>query len=595
MDYQFKNQTSFKSIVARRLFTMFVICALGPLLVISAISFFFVGSQLKNQAYERLRQQCKMQGFQIYEHLISLKNEIAMAAQDYTQHGFRNQVARPYNANNREGSGFRRIFLLKPDGATITLIDHLEGLRPIESESLINVDKNQNLISLINAGGSLPLLFIRQLIDPAQPAKGFVVGEIDPLYLFGIGTEGALPPGVNMEVRQLNGEILISSTHGKQLDDNFDKALARNAATGKFESTYNGKSHINSYWSLFLRHHFGSPDWIIIFSQSKASILSPVIRFAYIFILLILLTFFSIILFSIHAIRKRTTPIETLKRGTMRIADGEFGHQVTISSNDEFEDLSITFNAMSNKLKKDQALLLQAAKMSTFGQMGAGIVHEIGQPLSAISGYAELMRMGGDPGKHQRYLETICNQTQRLAQIISKFRVFSRSTPKIRQELNLNDILETTHDLLGHSLKIKSVKMELEEYKELPIVLGDKDALQQVFINLIVNAIDAFEEKQEGERFIWVKSYVEEQMVHVDISDNGCGISTKDQQSIFDPFFTTKSEDKGTGLGLAVTSSIIHEHEGKITVESAVDEGTRFIISLPVAHCRKSADADLNK
>ena len=97
----------------------------------------------------------------------------------------------------------------------------------------------------------------------------------------------------------------------------------------------------------------------------------------------------------------------------MKIANGEFGRQIDVSSGDEYEDLAETFNVMSGKLKQSQAMLLQAAKMSTFGQMGAGIVHEIGQPLAAISVYAELLKMGVSPEKTQHYLDTICQQTQR--------------------------------------------------------------------------------------------------------------------------------------------------------------------------------------
>lgn len=585
MNYPFVNQISFNSKVARRIFSMFIFCALIPLLTISAVSYFFVSNQLEDQAYERLRQQCKSQGVQIYEHLTNLEIEITAAASEYNQNGLKNFIKRPYDAYTREGSGFKRIFLLKPDGTIKSIIDHFEGLRPIKFESLINDDTDQILISLESEDDHFPLLFIKRLLDPAQPEKGYVVGEINPIYLYGIGTEGALPPEVNMEVRQLDGKILISSFAGKQLDANFSNTFMLNSSTGKFTSIYNGKSYINCYWSLFLRHRFGCPDWVIIFNQSQASILSPVIKFSYIFILLILLTFLSIVLLSIRAIKKRTIPIETLKRGAMRIANGEFGHQVTITSADEFEDLSKTFNEMSDKLKQDQALLLQAAKMSTFGQMGAGIVHEIGQPLSAISGYADLMRLGQSPDKHQHYLETICTATERLAKIISKFRIFSRSSEETFQQLNLNDILDNTHDLLEHNLNIKSVRLEVAKNNELPFVQGDQDALQQVFLNLIVNAIDAVEEKPEGERFIWVKSYADTEMVHIDISDNGCGIPPESQQSVFDPFYTTKSEDKGTGLGLAIISSIIHKHKGKIALASVVDEGTRFIISLPIDRC----------
>ena len=169
--------------------------------------------------------------------------------------------------------------------------------------------------------------------------------------------------------------------------------------------------------------------------------MSPVLRFSYVFILLILLTFFFIVLLSLRSIRNRTVPIEILKKGAMRIANGEFGHQVTVTSRDEFEDLAETFNEMSFRLEKGQSMLLQAAKMSTFGQMAAGIVHEIGQPLSAISGYAQLMQQGLAPESHPNYLEIICREAQRMAKIISKFRVFSRASREKLQPVNLNEIV----------------------------------------------------------------------------------------------------------------------------------------------------------
>ncbi|MEJ2662251.1 MAG: ATP-binding protein, partial [Desulfobacteraceae bacterium] len=351
----------------------------------------------------------------------------------------------------------------------------------------------------------------------------------------------------------------------------------------EYESAYNRKLYINTYWSLFLRHRFGSPDWVIVLSQTKASVLSPLTRFAFIFILMILLTLLSIALISVQAIRKRMIPIGILREGARRIAQGEFGHQVTVASDDEFEVLADSFNEMSNKLQQGQSLLMQAAKMSAFGQMGAGIVHEIGQPLSAISGYAELLKIGVAPDKHQHYLETIHSETQRLAKIISKFRVFSRSTRDAAELLNLNEVLDNVEDLLGHNLTMKHVRMEIVKDERLPLISGDKDALRQVLINLIINASDALEDKPEGERRIKVETFAGDGMVCVSVSDNGCGIPPEIRQSIFDPFFTTKGEDKGTGLGLAVISSIIHKHNGKIELKSVVRQGSRFTVSFSAA------------
>lgn len=584
MRYQLVHEKSFKSKVARRIFWMFVLCALLPLLTISAVSFFFVGTQLKNQAYDRLRQQCKNQGLQIYDHLTAIDSQLGVAASEYCRYGFMPLVRRPYNANNREGSGLNRIFLLEPDGTGKSIMGEGEDLGPKAFEAILSSDKHQMLTAWKKEANRFPHLFIKRLLDARSPEKGFIVGEINPLYLFGIGTEGALPPEVQMEVRQLHGDVLIASLFGNEFHAAFAAAFSRNVSSGNFASTCGGKPYIGSYWSLFLRHRFGSPDWIIIFSQSRASILSPLFKFTYIFVLLLLLTFASIVLFSYRVIRRRTVPIETLKQSAGRIANGEFGHRVSIASGDEFEDLSAAFNDMSEKLKQSRTLLMQAAKMSTFGQMGAGIVHEIGQPLNAISGYAELLQLGVSPEKHRHYLETICSQTQRLTKIVSKFKIFSRSSGETFECLDILKILENTNDLMDHTLKMKSVHLKLPEAESLPPVWGDRDGLQQVFLNLIVNAVDALEEKPVGERLIAIDTHTDSDMVHVDICDNGCGIPPEHQASIFDPFFTTKSEGKGTGLGLSIISSIIHKHAGKISLSSDVGEGTRFAIALP-AHC----------
>lgn len=583
MNHQLVHQISYRNKVARRIFAVFIICSLIPLLTISAISFFFVSSQLRRQAYERLHQYCKSQGFSIYEHLVFLENELAHVAYEFEKGKLENVARQPYDPVNREGSGFRRIFRLFPDGRTVSVLAYSKDLCPVAVKSMLQLDPKRTLMACRKSSDKFPPLFLRRMLDSANPEDGYLVGEIDPVFLFGIGSQGALPPEMNMEIRQLDGEILISSFLGMNYSHGFKKIYEQSPMTGKYESVYNRKPYINSYWSLFLRHRFGSPDWIVILSQTKASVLSPLTRFALIFILMILLTLFTIMLISVQAIRKRMVPIRILQDGARRIADGGFGYQVAIASGDEFEALADTFNAMSNKLKQGQSMLMQAAKMSAFGQMGAGIVHEIGQPLSAISGYAELLQTGVAPDKHRRYLETICSETQRLAKIISKFRVFSRSSQDVAELLNLNEVLDNVQDLVGHNLAMKSVQMELVKDEDLPWISGDKDALRQVLLNLIINASDALEEKPEGNRRIEVESFAGDGMVRVAVSDNGCGIPPEIQQSIFDPFFTTKGEDKGTGLGLAVISSIVHKHNGKIELKSAVRQGSRFIVSFPAA------------
>lgn len=555
----------------------------------STVSYFFVTRQLKDQAYDRLHQQAKNTGYKIYEHLLFLENELETIATHYHQFRFQNQAKRPYNPLNKEGSGFNRIFLLLPGDRILPVIEHAKGLPPISFKHESGSDKNRALVIVQNEKGHFPHLYLKRHI----PDKGFIVGEINPLYLWGIGAEGALPPDTDMEIRNLDGKILISSIRSHKLEEHLFNAFEKSAHSGRFESSQEGKAHINTYWSLFMRHRFSNPDWIIIFSQSKASILSPVLKFSYVFIILLLLSFLSVAMLSIYAIRIRTLPIEILKEGARQIANGEFGYQVNITSGDEFESLGATFNEMSLKIKQSQDMLMQAAKMSTFGQMAAGIVHEIGQPLSAISGYSDILIMGVKPQKQEHYLTMLNEQTDRLMKIITKFRSFSRTSKDVFTPVNINEILAKTHSLLEHNLQIKSIQLKMRTENGLPLIPGDTNGLQQVFLNLMINAIDALEEKAKGQRHIWVKTFMDNGVVKVEISDNGCGIPEAIQQSIYDPFFTTKSEDKGTGLGLAIISSIVHKHNAHINLVSKIDEGSHFTISFPSTQPDTSATQPL--
>jgi signal transduction histidine kinase len=585
-----KDKITWTSKVARRIFTTFVLCAVIPLLIMASVCFFFVGRQLETQAELRLHQQCKSKGFSIYERLLSLDEELEAASHIHFQGRLEDIVTEPYNPNTREGSGLRRVFMVMPEGRVIRIVDRLDHLPIPEHERLCDPAMDQAVISIHPGNGPFPHIYIARNIDPRLSVQGVIAGEIDPLYLWDIGTEGALPPEIDMSVITAGSEVLISSIPDFRVDEHFLKAQSQESFAGRFENTQSGKPFNNSYWSLFLQHRFSSPDWLIVLSQSKESIMAPVFDFKTIFFLLVLLTFWVILLLSVHAIRKRTLPIETLKAGASKIAQGEFGFQIDISSGDEFESLAQTFNEMSTKIKKGQKMFLQAAKMSTLGQMGAGIVHEIGQPLTAISGYTELLKMGVEPEEQDRYLSTICREIERLKAIISKFRTFSRVSEEVFTRIDINLVLDKTLDLLDHPLKMNGVELERVSDSPLPPIVGDENALQQAFLNLINNAVDALEEKTKGERKIRITSSAGEGGIRVEIADNGCGIPKEIQQSIYDPFFTTKGEDKGTGLGLAITSSILHKHNAAMELVSKPDEGTCFILIFPVVQSDSGSD-----
>ncbi len=305
-------------------------------------------------------------------------------------------------------------------------------------------------------------------------------------------------------------------------------------------------------------------------------------NFKKIFPLLILLTFLVVSLLSVVQIRKRLVPIEKLKKGAEKIAEGEFGSVVEIKSGDEFEGLADSFNDMSEKLKMNQALLVQTAKMSAFGQMAAGVVHEIGQPLTSISGFTDLLLEGKTTRKQEKRLLIINRELLRLHDIISKFKSFSRLSDDIMAPISIDEALRNTYSLLEHQIQIKGVRYQREAAEDLPRVMGDENSLRQVFVNLSINAFDALGEKRDGEPTIKVKTYARNDEVHVEFEDNGPGMPEEVRKRVFDPFFTTKSEDVGSGLGLAIIDSILHKHSARVRCDSEEGRGTRFTLSFPV-------------
>ena len=160
---------------------------------------------------------------------------------------------------------------------------------------------------------------------------------------------------------------------------------------GIIEYNFKGEKYLVGYWRLYLKYQFFTPGWTIVMNQSRKDVLAPVAYFKKFFFLFVLLTFLVVCLLSVALIRKSLVPIETLRKGTERIANGDFGTEVDIRSGDEFESLGRDFNEMSRKLKEGRAMLVQSAKMGAVGQMASGVVHEIGQPLTSISGLIDIL------------------------------------------------------------------------------------------------------------------------------------------------------------------------------------------------------------
>jgi PAS domain S-box-containing protein len=231
-----------------------------------------------------------------------------------------------------------------------------------------------------------------------------------------------------------------------------------------------------------------------------------------------------------------------------------------------------------------ESQLSQAEKMSSIGLLAAGVAHEVNTPLAVISSYAQMAakQINGDT-KLAPLLEKITRQSFRASEIVNNLLNFSRTSATEFTDINVNKIISETLTLLEHQFKTSRIRVDTDFYEDLPLIHGNAGKLQQVFLNLFVNAKDAMA-GSGGTLSIQTSNGTG---VLVSVSDTGAGIAPENINKIYDPFFTTKTtpregQSRGTGLGLSVTYGIIQEHAGKIRVESLPGHGTTFYLEFPL-------------
>ena len=237
-------------------------------------------------------------------------------------------------------------------------------------------------------------------------------------------------------------------------------------------------------------------------------------------------------------------------------------------------------------LRRTQEQLLHSEKLAAVGQLISGVAHELNNPLTAILGYSQLLESSGQVGPLAlSYSEKMYKQAQRTHRIVQNLLSFARQHKPERIPVMVNTLIEDTLALRDYDLRMNQIHVHLELSLDLPLIPADPHQLQQVFLNLINNAVDAIlDHSQQGE--LWVSSGVDEKNLFVELTDSGPGV--KDPSRVFDPFYTTKPVGKGTGLGLSICYGIITEHGGTIRVRNCPPRGASFRIELPTQFDAKS-------
>jgi len=250
----------------------------------------------------------------------------------------------------------------------------------------------------------------------------------------------------------------------------------------------------------------------------------------------------------------------------------------------EIADLHAQLAESLVRLQASEEQLIQAEKLSSLGQMAASIAHEINNPLAGVLVYTQLLakKLADDTLSRDvalGYLTKMATEIDRSSRIIRNLLDFARPSELSLGDVDINRVIEDALDLVGHRATLGQIDVVRDLQADLPKVYADYDQLRQVFVNLTLNAIQATPTR--GRVTLQTRTTAQG-ILTVSVEDTGCGISEENREKLFTPFFTTKEKGQGVGLGLAVAKGIVEKHAGLIDVESNEDEGTRFVISLPV-------------
>jgi len=304
-------------------------------------------------------------------------------------------------------------------------------------------------------------------------------------------------------------------------------------------------------------------------------------------------------------------PLQKMVVATQKISAGDLTHKVEVSSKDEIGYLADSFNQMTadleaanekliewgktlekkveertKELTEMQAHLIQSEKLASLGKLAAGVAHEINNPLGGILIYSHLLLEDIDKNNpHYENLKKIVKETSRCKDIVKGLLEFARPKEPEMSLISINDIAEKSLSIMERQALFQNIKIKKTYTSDLPKIVADSAQLQQVFMNVIINAAEAM----EGNGILALSTSLSRDgtCIEVKFSDTGHGIMEEDKKRLFEPFFTTKEVGKGTGLGLAISYSIIQKHHGTIEVKSELGKGSTFTVKLPLTEERE--------
>ena len=282
-------------------------------------------------------------------------------------------------------------------------------------------------------------------------------------------------------------------------------------------------------------------------------------------------------------------PIQSLVSASHILAEGDLSHRVECKSKDEIGELARTFNFMANSIKeRDEQLkeyterkIMESERLAIVGQLAAGVAHEINNPLGSILIYSNLLLEDmKEENLTKENLKKIVEQTTRCKEIVKGLLDFSRLTIAEMKFTNVHEIINNVLSLVKNQSMFQNVDIITDFNQSLPVIMLDKAKIQQVFINILLNAVESMD--GQGKLTIETCYSADGKFLNVNFTDTGYGIKKENMRKIFDPFFSAGHKPHSTGLGLSISYGIIKKHKGNISVKSKVGKGSTFTVSLPI-------------
>jgi two-component system, NtrC family, sensor kinase len=291
-------------------------------------------------------------------------------------------------------------------------------------------------------------------------------------------------------------------------------------------------------------------------------------------------------------------PVRRLVIATERIAGGDLSQEIPVKSRDELGILTGSFNRMIVNLRDTQNELIRSGKLVALGRLSAGVAHEIRNPLNAMKGaIVHLKRRRPDDPLIQEYTQLILEEISRLNLFVTDFLYLARQSPPNPVPANINEMIRNIFTLFEEKLREKAISVAMSLDPSMPLLQIDPHQMEQVIVNLLINAMDAMSEGGNLEVSTTInrddRQAVSRAKALIIIKDDGAGISREDLQNAFDPFFSNK--EGGTGLGLPISLGIVESHGGLLNIRSRDDKGTTVIIELPMSEKHMAEEIEYEK